>query len=147
MIGLGAVWTPGPAERIRPVLDRWKGVRYETNGRSRQGVDCVGFAAAVMAEMGGVAYEHPAGTNALNQAVLRDAMRALHLAFVEGWACRPGDLLVLRHYDTHQNHVAVAGYEPWTLWSAINDLGVVPAPFSSLAGVVRCQHILRQEAA
>lgn len=146
MIGIGAVWTPGKdAARVGALLASWKGVPYQPNGRSRAGVDCVGFAAGFFAERAGISYEMPQGTSALDPARLKDSMRALHLRFVDGWACEPGDALVLRHFDTHETHLALAGAEPWTLWSAIDGIGVMQSPFNVFQGLVRCQQVLRQE--
>lgn len=149
IVGIGVVWTPGVAPnavssaKVGSLLESWKGVPYVRNGRDRAGVDCVGFATAFLAELGGVAYTHPVGTTSLDPNVLREAMRALHLRFVDGWACEPGDVLVLRSYQTPECHVGIAGVEPWTMWSAVDGHGVVCTPFRAFSNIVRCRHILR----
>ncbi len=88
----------------------WIGVRWQHQGRSREGVDCAGLVVKVAHKLGLSEFDIANYERHAVDETMLDLCHE-HLLPVSPEALRPGDVLVMRF--EHQRHMAIVGDYLW----------------------------------
>lgn len=109
------------------VLRSWRGVKFCANGRTRAGVDCVGFIFGVLNELQGTAHNVPLSPSHDGRAMVEAAIRLGDLfEHDDATGCEPeaGDVIVVRNWMNTPAHVAIIGGDGVKAWHAVKNVGV-----------------------
>lgn len=113
-------------EQVIRIARGYLGVRFQHQGRTRNGLDCLGLLIRVGQDIGYTDFDFTAYDRTPDgEFFLQEMCRHLHLIPVE--QAQPGDVLLMRYFAFPQHVAFISGVlaEGWKVIHAFNQRGVI----------------------